>query len=118
MIFVVLLLAIVFKDLISSGVSPEASAEAWGFAQTGGVLEAVKKQIGEGIELKPLVINGIDKKSIELLGTLPKGNQYNFVEGMSCEGGCVGGCYMNIKPQVAQTRINKVKEQINTEKEL
>ncbi|HNW51525.1 MAG TPA: monomeric [FeFe] hydrogenase [Prolixibacteraceae bacterium] len=96
----------------------EASAEAWGFAQTGGVLEAVKKQIGEGIELKPLVINGIDKKSIKLLGTLSKGNQYNFVEGMSCEGGCVGGCYMNIKPQVAQTRINKVKEQINTEKEL
>jgi len=93
----------------------EASAEAWGFAQTGGVLEAVKKQIGEGIELKPLVINGIDKKTIRFLGTLPKENQYNFVEGMSCEGGCIGGCYMSTKPQVAQTRINKVKEQIKTE---
>jgi iron only hydrogenase large subunit-like protein len=34
------------------------------------------------------------------LGSLAKGNQYNFIEGMSCEGGCVGGCYMSVKTQL------------------
>ncbi|HQN94491.1 MAG TPA: monomeric [FeFe] hydrogenase [Prolixibacteraceae bacterium] len=96
----------------------EASAQAWGFAQTGGVMEAVKKHLNKPEEVKPLIINGIDKKSIKQLGTLAKGNQYNFVEGMSCEGGCVGGCYMSVKPQIAQNRINKLKESMGNEKNL
>lgn len=88
------------------------SAGAWGFAATGGVLDAVKQHLPADLDLKPLVINGLDKKSIRMLSTLKKGNQYNFVEGMSCEGGCVGGCYMSIKPQIAQNRIQQLKDSI------
>jgi [FeFe] hydrogenase (group B1/B3) len=84
------------------------SGHAWGFAATGGVLGAVKNHLPADTEIKPLVINGIDKKAIKLLGTLQKTKQYNFVEGMSCEGGCVGGCYMDVKPQVAQNRLQQL----------
>ena len=99
--------------IVHEEVKPYATAEAWGFAQTGGVLEAVKRHIGDKANLNPLVINGLDKKSIKLLSTLATDKQYNFLEGMSCHGGCVGGCYMSVKPNVAQNRINKLKEQIN-----
>lgn len=92
----------------------EATAEAWGFANSGGVLGAVKKHLLASTNISPLVINGLDKKSIKMLSTIKKDNQYNFIEGMSCEGGCVGGCYMNVKPQVALNRINKLKEQLKT----
>lgn len=91
----------------------EASADAWGFAATGGVLSAVQNKLPEGIDIRPIVINGLDKKSMRQLGLIQKKNEFNFVEGMSCEGGCVGGCYMNVKPMVAQKRINQLKEQLS-----
>ena len=98
--------------LSPEGQSIAATPEAWGFAGTGGVLEAVKKRLAPEVDIRPLVINGLDKKSIKMLNTLKKGNQYNFVEGMSCEGGCVGGCYMSVKPAVAQNRLKMLKEQL------
>lgn len=91
----------------------EASADAWGFATTGGVLGAVKNKLPEGIDIRPIVINGLDKKSIRQLNLIQKKNEFNFVEGMSCEGGCVGGCYMNVKPMVAQKRLNKLKSNLS-----
>ncbi|MDA3927720.1 MAG: monomeric [FeFe] hydrogenase [Prolixibacteraceae bacterium] len=87
----------------------EASKDAWGFALSGGVLQAVKNKLPKDIDLRPIAINGLDKKSIRQLNLLVKKNEYNFVEGMSCEGGCVGGCYMNVKPKVAQKRLLKLK---------
>lgn len=86
----------------------EASADAWGFAATGGVLNAVKNKLPEGITIRPIVINGLDKKSMRQLSLIPKKNEFNFVEGMSCEGGCIGGCYMNVKPMVAQKRLSGI----------
>lgn len=91
----------------------ETSADAWGFASSGGVLDAVKSKLPIGIDIRPIVINGIDKKSIRQLNLLIKKKEFNFVEGMSCEGGCVGGCYMNVKPMVAQKRIAKLKADLN-----
>jgi [FeFe] hydrogenase (group B1/B3) len=90
----------------------DASADGWGFAATSGVLNAVKNKLPEGIDIRPFVFNGLDKKSIKQLALIPKKNEFNFVEGMSCEGGCVGGCYMSVKPMVAQNRLNKLKEQL------
>jgi [FeFe] hydrogenase (group B1/B3) len=91
----------------------EATAEAWGFAATGGVLEAVKKHLDPETDIRPVVLNGLDKKAIKQLSVLKKNNQFNFIEGMSCEGGCIGGCYMSAKPTVAQNRLNKLKEQLS-----
>lgn len=90
----------------------EAGADAWGFAATGGVLEAVKNKLPNETEIRPLILNGIDKKTIKQLSVIQKKNEYNFIEGMSCEGGCVGGCYMDVKPMVAQRRLNALKGQL------
>jgi [FeFe] hydrogenase (group B1/B3) len=99
--------------IVIENLAIEASADGWGFASTGGVLQAVKNKLPEGIDIRPMVFNGLDRKSIKQLALIPKKNEFNFVEGMSCEGGCVGGCYMSVKPMVAQNRINKLKEQLN-----
>lgn len=97
--------------------SVDASEDGWGFAVSGGVLAALKNSLSEGTEIRPLVFNGLDKKSIKQLALIPKKNEFNFVEGMSCEGGCIGGCYMNVKPMVAQNRISKLQEQLNQSKD-
>jgi len=90
----------------------QASKNAWGFAASGGVLEAVKSKLPEDIDVKPTVFNGIDRKALKQLKVLKKMGKFNFVEGMSCEGGCLGGCYMDVKPMVAQKRLEAVKEKI------
>lgn len=71
-----------------------ASSFGRAFAVVGGVSEALKKCIEEQgleIELKPIVCNGIEECKIALMraskGVLP----FNFIEGMACVGGCVGG---------------------------
>lgn len=62
-----------------------------GFAQSGGVLEAVlaEKKIEKFSAEK---IDGIDKKSIRLLKMMEKGKaDAQFYEVMACEGGCISG---------------------------
>ena len=65
------------------------------FARSGGVKDAVtevlKEENIEGIEFNPLVCNGIDEvdKALRLLKIGRLG--YNFIEGMACKGGCIGG---------------------------
>lgn len=65
------------------------------FARIGGVTDAVTeaiKELGrEDFEFNPLVCEGIDKCKPALMrakkGKLPN----NFIEGMICSGGCIGG---------------------------
>ncbi len=65
------------------------------FARVGGVTEAVvqavKEQGAEDFQLNPIVCDGIEKCKSALLrankGVLPN----NFIEGMACTGGCIGG---------------------------
>lgn len=65
------------------------------FARSGGLTDAVRQALKErglqDFEFKPIASNGIEECRINLLkankGILP----YNFIEGMACAGGCVGG---------------------------
>lgn len=64
------------------------------FARSGGVSDAVKEALKEqniDFEANPLPCDGIEECRIALLkaskGVLPN----NFIEGMSCSGGCIGG---------------------------
>lgn len=65
------------------------------FATTGGVAAAVGQMLKElkmeDFDYKPVVCDGIDKCKVALLkaskGVLPN----NFIEGMACVGGCIGG---------------------------
>ena len=64
------------------------------FARSGGVSDAVQEALKEqGIDftVKPAVCDGIEQCRMALLkasrGALPE----NFIEGMACIGGCIGG---------------------------
>ncbi|MFB6319892.1 monomeric [FeFe] hydrogenase [Saccharicrinis sp. FJH54] len=62
-----------------------------GFAMSGGVLAAVKS-VNKDVEIRDMVINGLDKKSIAVLKAAAKGKaEGNFIEVMCCEGGCIAG---------------------------
>ncbi len=74
-----------------------ATASPFGrnFARSGGVAdavtEAVKERIGDDFKVDPIVCDGIEQCRTALMraskGVLPN----NFIEGMVCDGGCIGG---------------------------
>lgn len=78
-----------------------------GFAVSGGVTNALKKYAGESVMIKDIKIDGLNPENIRLLRSFTKGDcQGNFVEVMSCEGGCVAGPSVIGNPKTA-TRVVK-----------
>ncbi len=65
------------------------------FARCGGLADAVaeglKEQGIENFELKPVSCDGIEACKIALLKKSKNLSDANFIEGMACTGGCVGG---------------------------
>lgn len=64
------------------------------FARSGGLTQAMReglKEINSALELKPETCNGIESCRIALLKKTKDMLEGNFIEGMICEGGCVGG---------------------------
>ena len=80
------------------------------FAQSGGVTDSIRRYIEEkhiDVEFKPVKASGIDdiKRQLRLakLGKLDG----NFIEGMMCEGGCIGGPAAICGLKKAKTNIKK-----------
>lgn len=76
--------------------SPLNNASYYGriFARSGGVseaAEAVVKAENLDFEVKAEKCNGIDECKIALLKAARPGYDKNFIEGMCCVGGCIGG---------------------------
>lgn len=73
----------------------ESSKQARNFGFTGGVAESVNASLRDNSNLKPLVINGLNKDSIRQLKKYATCGQCddgcNLIEVMCCEGGCIGG---------------------------
>ncbi|GAF01511.1 monomeric [FeFe] hydrogenase [Saccharicrinis fermentans] len=68
------------------------SAEARGFAISGGVAEAIKHSIPNGYAFQEFLVDGLNQKNIKLLSAFSKkAPDYNFIEVMGCEGGCING---------------------------
>lgn len=98
----------------------DASAFGRGFAQGGGVADAIQDYIKEkdiNIEFKPIKVSGKDeiKKTMvsAKLGRVPG----NFIEGMMCDGGCIGGAatmasLMKARPQLAKFKKQSSKKTI------
>ena len=65
------------------------------FARSGGLAEAVKEGLIETgntkFELKPEICNGIEQCNLALLKKNKGILDANFIEGMACVGGCIGG---------------------------
>ncbi|MBQ2914992.1 MAG: 4Fe-4S dicluster domain-containing protein [Clostridia bacterium] len=83
-------------DLTTLEESPLDNASVFGriFARSGGLSQAVAQAMAEqnvNFDLKPVVCNGLEECRLALL-KLNKGIlDGNFIEGMACLGGCVGG---------------------------
>jgi [FeFe] hydrogenase (group B1/B3) len=77
-----------------------------GFAVSGGVVGALKKNVQGAVAIKEILIDGLSPENIKLLKTFTKGHcEGNFVEVMSCEGGCVAGSSTITNPKTATRQI-------------
>lgn len=67
--------------------------EAHGFAQSGGVINAVKVFLKEEADINAVQIADLNKKNVALLRAYAKTGKApaHFIEVMACEGGCVTG---------------------------
>jgi len=86
------------------------------YARTGGVSFSVKMVVNRldptrVIKLKSQKVNGV-RECREQLETLRKGGKgtANFIEGMGCAGGCVGGPRTNLEPWKATELVNEFGE--------
>ncbi len=67
----------------------EVTKYARGYAQAGGVRNAIVHAVGDGYTT--LSLEGLDKANQRALKTMTKKPEAQFVEVMACEGGCVNG---------------------------
>lgn len=64
------------------------------FARSGGLTDAVKEALKEqnsSFDLKPMFVDGLDNCKIALAKVKGGIVDWNFIEGMGCLGGCIGG---------------------------
>lgn len=78
-----------------------------GFAMVSGVTESVKATVSDPSVVHEVVIDGINKQTIRQLKQYAKTGQCpgNFIEVMSCPGGCVNGCDTINNPKTAARQI-------------
>ena len=91
------------EDLILDKIDREAR----GFALSGGVIAAVNAQ-NLKIDVKTLSVDGLNKKSINLLKAFSKGKApAQFIEVMACEGGCIAGPVSHLNLQKGKRNFDK-----------
>ena len=84
-------------DLASLPMDTLDNASYYGriFARSGGLTEAVKEALAEknitDFDLKPIACDGIEACRTALLKASKNVLPNNFIEGMACVGGCIGG---------------------------
>ena len=88
--------------------NPEVTKFSRGYAQAGGVRNAIVEAVGNGYTT--LAIEGLDKKNQTLLKTMVKKPEAQFVEVMACDGGCVNGPCSLAPLTLAKRQIKKALE--------
>lgn len=88
----------------------DASVFGRGFAQGGGLTAAIENYVKEksvAVEFKPIKVSGMDE--IKKAMTMAKTGrlQGNFIEGMMCEGGCIGGPATMVSMMKSKSQLNK-----------
>ncbi|MBQ0101805.1 MAG: monomeric [FeFe] hydrogenase [Firmicutes bacterium] len=72
----------------------DASGFGRSFARSGGASEAIAEALKEqniSFNFKPCVCGGIEECRTALLKKSKEKQDFNFIEGMACVGGCIGG---------------------------
>ncbi len=84
------------------------------FARSGGLSDAIREAMEEqdiDFDFKPVACNGIKEAKGALLKLKAGRLNGNFIEGMACEGGCIGGpCCLSHGPKNAKEVDNYGKE--------
>jgi [FeFe] hydrogenase (group B1/B3) len=89
-----------------------------GFPLSGGVTEAIRRTVGDTEPLEPVVVDGLNKSTLRVLKNCSKGRcDGNFVEVMSCEGGCMAGPAVLGNVKLGQRQLKTVLEQSGAEVE-
>lgn len=83
-------------DIQSLGMENLDNASYYGriFARSGGLTDAVKQALKEqniDFDLNPIACDGIEACKLALLKKSKNALDANFIEGMACLGGCIGG---------------------------
>jgi len=83
------------------------------YAASGGVANSVL-EIKPDSGIKPLLVNGLDKKKIKMLKAFGKTGKAsgNFIEVMACEGGCIAGPCSNYDIQTGNKIYTKNLKQL------
>ena len=96
------------EDIILEKIDGEARK----FALSGGVIAAIRAQNLQ-IDVKSLSVDGLNKKSINLLKAFSKGKApAQFIEVMACEGGCIAGPVSHLNAQKGKRNFEKNMEVI------
>ncbi len=86
----------------------ESSKQGRKFGITGGVSGAVEALSDKSVQIKPVIVSGLNKDIIKQLkkyaedGACPEGN---LIEVMCCEGGCIGGNAVIEQPRTAKKAL-------------
>lgn len=106
-------------DETSMKESPIINASTYGrsFGKTGGVANAIVeglKEIASTFECKAEVCNGIDECKVALFKKKNNLLKANFVEGMACVNGCIGGAGINTKYNIKTNNFDKYVKESDT----
>ena len=97
------------EPAVSSEGEPMPSARGLNFAKAGGVLAAVTGTDRDE-KTKAIAVAGLGNCQ-DLLAKIARGTEiYDFVEGMGCEGGCVGGPGTLVNTKAAVRALQKTTE--------
>lgn len=95
----------------STPLPDSAPREARLFAVSGGVAGAVGHCIGSNLKVKPCLINGYTRQELKQLpGKLLYQKPGNFIEVMTCEGGCVAGPDTIAKQTISARSVERFAE--------
>lgn len=98
----------------------DGSVYGRGFAQGGGLTAAIQNYVSEkslDLDFKPLKVSGMDEIKRTMMMAKSGRLQGNFIEGMMCEGGCIGGAatmvsLMKSKPQLVKFSGQSTKKSV------
>ena len=86
-----------------------ASKSGRGFASAGGVLAALTEEVAKidpNFEVKAMNVSGIINFKQAIM-KFASSDEFNVLEGMACEGGCVAGPGVIVNPNIAIAQLNK-----------
>lgn len=97
-------------ESLPEGVLNNASYYGRIFAHSGGLTEAVGEALKEqelDLELKPVICDGIEACRMALLKLGKDMLDGNFIEGMACVGGCIGGAGCLTHGEKSKAEVDK-----------